>query len=70
LSSPYEKIYKERKEIASKIKKIDLINTSNFDIVTTFKNTAQSESKLKKDSNYKFYINFDDQGDEDKKMLD
>lgn len=48
-----------------------MINTSNFEVVTAFKNknTTQSDSKLKNDTKYKFYLNFDSDGYEGMNML-
>lgn len=53
------------------IKKIDIINTSNFDIITAFKNknTTQNDNKLKNDRNYKIYLNFDSRGYENMHIL-
>lgn len=61
----------ERKWIAEMIKKIDIINTSNFDIITAFKNknTTQNDNKLKNDRNYKIYLNFDSRGYESMHIL-
>lgn len=62
----------QRRELVDRIKKIDMINTSNFDmIVTAFKkkNNKQDSSSKLKSKQEKFYVNLENNGHENIEMV-